>query len=302
MTGAGRAPSPNPVAAAPNPAAVTPPAATGAVSRPTSIAVRRGENGGLLLEARGGGRSVTVGQGDFLGEGSFSKAFSAPGTRATNAADDLGNAIKLTEADNGAAALDALGRNAVEAVGDANLIRTPRVIAQYDITSSVLVPSNRARLGPKDFTGGTATVLERTPPAFKDLPASAKLPDGSMTPGQAIAFNRGMEALNRRGFAWLDNKHDNFTFLPAASGNGTQYPKIGTLAAETTAEGLRAAEAALRSNHPLPPPAPAALPRANGGTVRFGEAITIPEAPPAATGATLPHDGAITLPEAPSAG
>ena len=160
---------------------------------------------------RADGKKVVLGK--TAGEGSSSRAFDVPVTSRMRGPDDLGQVAKLTEHGT-ATALDDLGRNVVESIDNPKVIQTPKVVKQYNVRNSPLVPPSRADVSPKDFTGGTLTFMEKAPPSFKDFPANLKMADGTMTPGQAAAFNRGMGAINKKGFVWLDNKYDNFTFKP----------------------------------------------------------------------------------------
>ena len=182
-------------------------------------------NGQLTLR-RSDNTVLELNQANLLGEGSFSRAYSVPGTEHL-ATGYRGQAVKLTPAGDGA--MDAIGRGAVESVGKPGIIKTPKVHAKYQIDQAPIMPHSRNPLDldrAKDFRGGTLTVTDRTPPVFSSAEAagSIRAPDGKMTPGQAIAFNRGMQELNKKGFAWLDNKGDNFTFElngPPGSDNWT---------------------------------------------------------------------------------
>ncbi|MFN0044425.1 MAG: hypothetical protein ACKVSF_14575 [Alphaproteobacteria bacterium] len=193
-----------------------PPAAGGAgpAPMPDAVSVKIGADDALILRRHGDGAELHLPKSSYAGEGSFSNAYRAP--------KDPSVVLKLTQPGDSAAALDDLGRAAVQSVGDPRVIQTPAVIKRYDIVDSVVVPSRRNGIGDKNFAGGTLSVVEAAPPAFKDAPASVTLADGTtyrvkadggaMTPGQRVAYDKGIRALNEKGYAWLDNKHDNYTF------------------------------------------------------------------------------------------
>lgn len=146
---------------------------------------------------------------DFLGEGSFSQAYDIPGSSKGQQPGDLGQAALLTE--DGVTALNDLGRGAIKSVGDPSVLRTPKLLYRYKVAGSTWIPGS-SKSPPKNFSGGTVSIMEKTPPSFRDFPSNLKARDGGMTPGQAISFNRGMEALNKKGYVMPDNKGDNFTF------------------------------------------------------------------------------------------
>ena len=174
------------------------------------VVVEHGPDGGLVLRRSTGGNEVRLARDNYLGEGSSSNAYDVPGTIRPDVPGDLGQIAKLTN--KGEGALDDIGRAGIKSVDQPDVIQTPELISRYPVSRSPVVPARRKGIPDKDFTDGTLSFMEKTPPSFKDLPADMKMPDGSMTPGQAISFNRGMEALNKKGFVYLDNKYDNFTF------------------------------------------------------------------------------------------
>ncbi len=242
----------------PGSAAATPHLAARADGR--VVTVGHGPNGGIVVQRSAGGQvdgHLNFGSGDKLGEGSFSAAYGVPGSRA-GSTDNLGQVAKLTRAGDGA--LDDLGRAAIEGLADPLVIRTPAVIDQYPITGSVTVAGKH---GPVNYRNGTLTILEETPASFKDQVVNGTIPhiDGAMTPGQAIAFSQGMDALNQRGFAWLDNKSDNFTFVangPPGSDNWTLVViDPGGIVPVTAGRGVSAADNASALQHAVDNPSPA---------------------------------------------
>ncbi len=242
----------------PGSAAATPHPAVRADGR--AVTVGHGPNGGIVVQRSAGGQvdgQINLGSGDKLGEGSFSAAYGVPGSRA-GSTDNLGQVAKLTRSGDGA--LDALGRAAVEGIADPSVIRTPAVIDQYPITGSVTVAGKH---GPVNYRDGTLTILEETPASFQDQVASGTIAniDGAMTPGQAIAFNNAMDSLNQRGFAWLDNKSDNFTFVangPPGSDNWTLVVvDPGGIVPVTAGRGVSAADNASALQHAVDNPSPA---------------------------------------------
>ncbi|MEX2449386.1 MAG: hypothetical protein WD407_00860, partial [Rhodospirillales bacterium] len=245
---AGHATVPPAAVAAKSPASA---AARGAANNPgvkstTPVDLVRDSKTGDLTLRRADGKQVQLGRTE--GEGSFSRAFDVPGTAGRKGPNDMGQVAKLTKTGDSAGALDDLGRNLVEEIGNPGVIQTPKMISEYTVRNSPVVPSPRTGVGPKDFTGGKLAFMEKGPPAFKDLPATMKMADGTMTPGQAVAFNRGMQAINKKGFAWLDNKYDNFTFKPLGDPKADKWVLVvldpGGMVPVKATKGVTAAEKA----------------------------------------------------------
>lgn len=176
-----------------------------------AVDILRKQDGSMVVVRKADGKELVLGQDQLLGKGSFTEAYSVgkPGFD--------GMAVKVTSAAEGpAAALDDLGYAAVKGVEDTGAVSIPRVHKKYDVDFGA------PDLAGDSFSGGRVTLVEKAPPSHKHAPEvvnlpdgtsyRVKMPDGTMTPGQAIAFNRGQRALNKKGFAWLDNKGDNFTF------------------------------------------------------------------------------------------
>ncbi len=142
-----------------------------------------------------------------LGEGSFSTAFTAKTAdgRVITGADGKPLVIKVTN--NKADGLDGVGYKGLEGI-DANVIEVPRVHSSAGLGDG---------LG-KDFSGGSIHVVDEGPADFKKVATDgSKTPEGytkvkPMTGGQAIAFDKAMRALNEKGWVWLDNKYDNYSF------------------------------------------------------------------------------------------
>ena len=158
-----------------------------------------------------------------VGKGSFSDVFEAttPDGRPIIGPDGKPLLIKVTKsADDG---LDALGYEALAKV-DPDAVDVPTVYSTHKLGEK------RSNL---DYNQGEISVVERSPDSYdkswqdsagqrkrSDIDGELLRPtDGKMSRGQAIAFDKAMRALNDKGYVWLDNKADNYSFVHLGGDN-----------------------------------------------------------------------------------
>jgi len=177
------------------------------------VRVTESPDGSIKIKRHSDKRTLVLEEEHYLGEGTFSNAYKNPADLTANPAEH--SVAKLTTKEEGL--VEDFGRGAVEIVKDPDIIRIPQMDKThiYQISpDSSKVTSHRPGGSPKDFSqGGTLKFFEQTPEPFDINKSIPRQPNGAMTAGQAIAFNRAMKALNDKGFAWLDNKADNYTFI-----------------------------------------------------------------------------------------
>lgn len=139
------------------------------------------------------GESISLDTADYLGGGSTSKAYASAASE--------GKVIRVTDVTGNVKArqLDEFGRKVLTENVDADAVR---VVERYE--SHVVTDTADAAL-----RGKTVEVVERITPAHTMLPDQ---PGGTMTLGQAKAFDRATRELNAKGFAWLDNHPGNYGF------------------------------------------------------------------------------------------
>lgn len=171
-------------------------------SSSTPAKVVKTDDGGLKVTF-GDDVALNLPKSTSLGSGQTSLVREIPEGISSKVPGKPGQVARLTSEGN--AALDDLGRGAVELVDNPAVIQTPKLHGRFNIAET----SPHAR----KFENGTVSVVDKVSnPPFHKLPADMKGPNGAMTPGQVEAFTNGLAALNKKGYAWLDNKHDNFTF------------------------------------------------------------------------------------------
>ena len=175
-------------------------APSGLGARGPPVQVTTDEAGDLVVTRLADGHELRLPPGD-MRDGSFSQTYPVPGRP------DI--VAKFTSKKAGPAAkLDKMGYDVASTL-DHRVVEVPKIQKEYAVRSSPIV---RGEKGAKDFTDGTLRIIDRAPDDFKNANPATKMADGSMTPGQAIAFDRAMRALNKKGYAWLDNKYDNYAF------------------------------------------------------------------------------------------
>ncbi len=140
--------------------------------------------------------------GERLGGGYTSEVFAH--------ADDPENlAIRITYLREGApaAALDEFGNRALRTRVRSEHVRPVRVEKSFDVVLSEAGQPEISRV----------MVVERVPETAQTTIARQ---GGRMTIAQMMAYEGTLRDLNRQGLVWLDNKWDNFAFVPAADGSG----------------------------------------------------------------------------------
>ncbi|MGH7828335.1 MAG: hypothetical protein ACREQ7_24535, partial [Candidatus Binatia bacterium] len=139
-----------------------------------------------------GGEKVSLKTGETIAGGGGSTVY-------VNA-DDPTKVIRVTRVEGMeyAPQLDEFGRKVVESLEtQTDAIRVAKQYERYNAQSS------------RGSAFTAVEVNERLPGTAKDLLAQQ---GGKMTPGQARAFDQATRELNSRGYAWLDNHHNNYTF------------------------------------------------------------------------------------------
>jgi hypothetical protein len=221
--------------------AVTPPTVPGrvddavrAASSSSSPAV--GPKSDLHFTAQDG-RKVTLKTDEQLGSGSTSTAY-------VNA-DDPTRVIRVTKVGGDVAEAVKLDRFGREAMGESDTLRVVKRYEAYSVENTPGSPLNNKAIEVNErMFQGTA----------KDVLAGQ---GGSMTTGQARAFDQATRELNEKGLAWLDNHHRNYTFekLPGEDhwrvvvmDTGGIVPMKGSTLAEK-AENARAIQS--RINNPV---------------------------------------------------
>ncbi|GMR14903.1 MAG: hypothetical protein BMS9Abin30_0515 [Gammaproteobacteria bacterium] len=140
--------------------------------------------------------------GDRLGGGYTSEVFAH--------ADDAENlAIRITylRENAPAAALDQVGDNMLRTRVRSEHVRPVRVDRSYDVVLS--------DVGQPEIT--RVMVVERVPETAQQTIARQ---GGRMSVAQMMAYEGALRDLNRAGLVWLDNKWDNFGFVPLNDGSG----------------------------------------------------------------------------------
>ena len=163
-------------------------------STPSTPATTVGPNSDLSFTQDG--KQVTVKTGEELGHGSTSTAYAD--------ANDPNKVIRVTTTGTTAspevAKVDAAGRKAVETIEKpGGPIRIVKEGERYTVTD----PNSPLK-------GKVVEINERVQggSADKMLPKQG----GTMTQGQAEAFDKATRALNDNGYAWLDNHTGNYGF------------------------------------------------------------------------------------------
>jgi len=141
-----------------------------------------------------------------LGSGEGSDVYAIPGR------DDF--VIKITKAEKNFAEFDDMGYKALKSIDPkGEFFEVPTKYSSNPVTGTN-VP---------EYDGAVVSTLDRAPKDFKGALKNGnevKLADGSilkpatgdMTPGQILAYQEAMTALNNKGWVWMDNKYDNYAF------------------------------------------------------------------------------------------
>ncbi|MEH6728231.1 MAG: hypothetical protein V7703_18940, partial [Hyphomicrobiales bacterium] len=167
---------------------------------PNARDVRVPENGHVRFMTAQEIEELPLGQR--LGGGYTSETFA-------HAEDPENLAIRITHLveDAPAAALDAFGERALRTRVRSEHIRHVRVERSYDVVLS--------DVGQPEIT--RVMVVERLPETAQETIARQ---GGRMSVSQMMAYEGALRDLNRQGLVWLDNKWDNFSFVPLNDGSG----------------------------------------------------------------------------------
>jgi len=167
---------------------------------PNALEARVPENGHVRFQTPGGG-DQELPLGRRLGGGSTSEVFEH--------ADDPNLAIRITylRENAPAVALDDFGRRALETGAQSEFIRAVREIDSFDVASG-------------EFRGGTVTRVTVVEKVQETAQKTIARQGGKMSVAQIMAYEGALRHLNRKGLVWLDNKMDNFAFVPKGDGSG----------------------------------------------------------------------------------
>ncbi len=148
------------------------------------------------------GSEVDLPLGDHLGAGYTSEVFAH-----ADDADNLAIRITFYRENAPAAVLDQVGDTSLRTRVRSEHIRPVRIESSH-VVSGV------------EFQGQAVTrvsVVERVPETAQRTIARQ---GGRMSIAQMMAYEGALRDLNRQGLVWLDNKWDNFAFVPANDGSG----------------------------------------------------------------------------------
>ncbi|WP_169544096.1 hypothetical protein [Sneathiella aquimaris] len=150
------------------------------------------------------GREVSILLGEYVAKGATSYVY-----RHLENPDWLIRIIKSGARD--AQAMDSFGRDVLQNEVDTQFVRGVKVHKTLEAT----------QVGTKFFESNGVRRIEivefMKQGTAEDLMARPEQ-NGSLTDGQRIALDQGTRELNRKGYAWLDNKPDNYTFERVVEG------------------------------------------------------------------------------------
>jgi DNA repair exonuclease SbcCD ATPase subunit len=159
------------------------------------------------------GKVVSLDTGKKLGSGSTSTAYMH--------GSDPTKVVRVTEFNpkaKSAPILDEVGRNALEDVakkaGPDSSVRVVERFEKYQVDNPVGAAFNDATVEVTKFLpqGTAENMIARQ--------------GGSMTKGQAKAFDAATRQLNNNGYAWLDNHSGNYTFEPVNGGGPDDWKVV----------------------------------------------------------------------------
>ena len=163
------------------------------------VDVRRDADGNIVVRDAGG-NELTL--GEEIGRGSSTGVFKVKGR------DDI--VVRLSRSTPGGEKLDEFGRRAIlEADPSGTLLSTPATLGSQRINTGMLPQSKHGDI--IDLEGGTLTIVEKAPDTF-NKPGVTRSASGGMTKGQIEAYRNAMDALNKKGYVFLDNHHGNYSF------------------------------------------------------------------------------------------
>lgn len=170
--------------------------------RTVEVTTSGGETPDMILEWDDGFRYVVSHDGEFIAKGTFTSAYSIKGYP--------DRILLVTKPGDNAAMLDDVGAAALDGM-DPDIVRVPQVHHKYRIEGG-------------ELDGGVVTVSERAPNSWVNTGNAIKDPfDSTFTPGQAEAFKNFTDALNDRGYAWVDNHGGNFTMERVPGGGADEW-------------------------------------------------------------------------------
>ncbi|HLB79843.1 MAG TPA: hypothetical protein VJJ77_05015, partial [Dongiaceae bacterium] len=163
----------------------------GRESTPSPLAAAGPRRLVLLDPTTGQGERIQLGRR--IGGGAFNDVYEIEGQP------DRVIRISKESAGSDAAKVDAFGRQALDQANP-ELVAAPRRFGGFDVVG--------VEGGGAGVLGARAEIVRRVPETARDQ--LSRNPDGKMTAGQAIAFDRATRELNRLGFVWLDNHRNNY--------------------------------------------------------------------------------------------
>ncbi len=162
------------------------------------------QKGDTMVITRADGKQIRLNNkkasegGDLLGEGASSKAYEVPtpdGPPVVVKVTDMGQ-----EGMEAASRLDNFGYDVINKVDpNGDILDIPVKYSTHQVKGSKKI----------------VTIVEKAPEDF----AKALKRGESMSDGQRRAYQKAMDALNDKGYAWLDNKPDNYAFKKTGDGD-----------------------------------------------------------------------------------
>lgn len=137
-----------------------------------------------------------------LGEGSTSEVFAH-----ANDPENLGVRITYAKENSPAALADEFGDRMVRTRVKSEHVRAVEIKETLEFPGGVFQGRDVSRV----------TIVERVHETAQQTIARQ---GGRMTTAQMLAFDGAIRDMNRQGLAWLDNKWDNFAFVPSPLGGG----------------------------------------------------------------------------------
>ncbi len=169
---------------------------------PNAFEVRVPDGAEAVIIRTDTGEEITIPLGRRLGQGSTSEVFDStdhPGTRA--------NRFTYVVENSPAAVADRFGDHVLRVVIQSEHIRPVKVFADFPVSQGGLGGRPLSRVSEVEQLEGTA---------WERIAAQ----DGNMRIAQLMAMDGALTDLNNGGFVWLDNKGNNFDFVPLDDGSG----------------------------------------------------------------------------------
>lgn len=169
---------------------------------PNALEARVPEGAQAVFTRSGTGEEITAPLGRKLGEGSTSEVFDSkdhPGARAIR--------ITYVNKDSPASIVDRFGDDVLRNIVPSDHIRPVKIFADFPDAEGTFGGRRISRVSEVEQLEGTAK-------------RRIESQGGKLTIAQLMAMDGALTDLNTRGFVWLDNKSNNFDFVPLGDGSG----------------------------------------------------------------------------------